>query len=261
MDYQILKNIGLSDGESRVYLALVKIGSTTAGPLTDASGVSRSKIYHVLDRLVKKGLVGIVIRSKTKYYISESPNRLLIFMDKKEEELKKNRKEISTLIGELNLMYDKPKHHNEVRIYKGFQGLSIIYNHISEKLKRGDEYVSYGIPKTQKVDNEFWRLDHERRIKAGIKCRLLFNLSVEKKVLQHRNTLKYCEARYMPLPIATPAQTVCYKDATAIILLVPEMMCIEIINPLVQNSFKNYFEYFWSVSKPIKCQNFPSKTI
>jgi len=47
---KILMNIGLTKGEAKVYSALNKIGQSTIGPIIDESGISRSKIYDVLDR-------------------------------------------------------------------------------------------------------------------------------------------------------------------------------------------------------------------
>ena len=50
-----LRNIGLTEGEIKVYTGLIKLGETTTGPLVDESGVSLSKVYAILDRLAKKG--------------------------------------------------------------------------------------------------------------------------------------------------------------------------------------------------------------
>ena len=44
MDISILQEIGLTPGESKVYLALVKIGKTTTGPIAKESGVSASTL-------------------------------------------------------------------------------------------------------------------------------------------------------------------------------------------------------------------------
>ena len=62
--YELLK-VGLTDGESKVYLALSQLGSSTVGPIVKKSGIAYSNIYDVLDRLTKKGIVSFVIKSKT----------------------------------------------------------------------------------------------------------------------------------------------------------------------------------------------------
>ena len=37
----MLSQAGLTDGESRAYLALLELGPSTTGPIVDRSGVSR----------------------------------------------------------------------------------------------------------------------------------------------------------------------------------------------------------------------------
>ncbi|RMD45562.1 TrmB family transcriptional regulator, partial [Candidatus Pacearchaeota archaeon] len=57
MHEALLKEIGLTNGETKVYLSLIKIGESTVGPIAKKSGVSLSKIYEILNNLIKKGLV------------------------------------------------------------------------------------------------------------------------------------------------------------------------------------------------------------
>ncbi len=47
-----LSKIGLTEGETTVYLALLELGSSTTWNITKKSGISGSKVYEVLDRLI-----------------------------------------------------------------------------------------------------------------------------------------------------------------------------------------------------------------
>ncbi len=51
-----LTNLGLTQGEAKVYLAMIQNGPSRAGKIVEISGVSQSKVYNVLDRLILKGL-------------------------------------------------------------------------------------------------------------------------------------------------------------------------------------------------------------
>jgi sugar-specific transcriptional regulator TrmB len=50
MDPKMLEEIGLTEGESKVYLALLKLGATKTGPLIKEADVSSSKVYKILER-------------------------------------------------------------------------------------------------------------------------------------------------------------------------------------------------------------------
>ena len=82
-----LEQVGLTSGESRVYLALMEIGSSTVGPIAKKSKVAYSKIYDVLERLVEKGLVSYTVKEKTKYFQAVEPARLFDYLEKKEGEI------------------------------------------------------------------------------------------------------------------------------------------------------------------------------
>ena len=76
MDPKELTRIGFTIGEAKVYLALLRLGSTTTGPLATEAGVSSSKVYKILARLEKKGLAGHTIKSKVKHFQAIDPRRL-----------------------------------------------------------------------------------------------------------------------------------------------------------------------------------------
>ena len=65
MDTSTLREAGLTEGEIKVYLALLELGSSTTGPIVDKSGISRSIIYQILEKLMEKGLVSFITKEKT----------------------------------------------------------------------------------------------------------------------------------------------------------------------------------------------------
>jgi len=51
-----LREIGLTEGEAKAYFALVTLGQSSVGPIVEKSGVTASKVYIILDRLIEKGI-------------------------------------------------------------------------------------------------------------------------------------------------------------------------------------------------------------
>lgn len=250
MDTKVLRNIGLTDGEIRVYLSLIELGPSTSGPITDKSKVSSSKIYNILERLMQKGLVSYIIKERTRYYQAEDPIKIKEYVINKEGEIKKQKGEIDKLIPSLQLQRKLEKNKSEVQVYKGFRGVQTITEHIYSKLNRGDTWYNIGVPSHQEEKyHDYWHKDHLKRIKAGIKCKMLFNPKTPRETLKQRNHYKDCDARYMPIPVETPSWILIYKSTTVIILPGNEPMAIEINNTEIADSFMQYFDAFWKLSK------------
>jgi len=52
---QILKEIGLTETEIKVYTTLLSLGATSAGKIVEATGVYRKNLYDALNKLIDKG--------------------------------------------------------------------------------------------------------------------------------------------------------------------------------------------------------------
>ncbi len=121
-----LIEIGLSDKEAGVYLALLSLGKGTVSEISRKANINRTTGYDVLDTLSAKGLVSISGKEPKQEYSAEKPERLENFIaeeiKKKHEALRKT----EALVPELNLMHniaDRPR----VRFYEGNEGLVEVY--------------------------------------------------------------------------------------------------------------------------------------
>lgn len=250
MDLTALKESGLTVGEIKVYLALLELGSSTTGPIIEKSGIAKSIIYQILERLMQKGLVSFITEEKTKYFQAAEPKKLLQYIEEREEKLQENKKQVQALLPELELKQKAAKE-SEVNVFKGFRGITTTHEHTYDKLGKGDEYYYLGIfPLQESYYHAYWQKDHKKREKAGIGCKLLFNKGTDPKILKNRNLFNYCDARYMPINIKTPAWFMGYKD-TAVIGLQEKQIAIEIVDQQIADSFKAYFDEFWKLSKKI----------
>jgi len=52
MNPHLLEDIGLTKLEIKVYLAMLDLGSASAGQISSVSGVHRRSVYDALDRLL-----------------------------------------------------------------------------------------------------------------------------------------------------------------------------------------------------------------
>lgn len=245
MDVEPLRLAGLTDGEIRTYLAILELGLSRVGPILNKSGITKSIIYQILEKLVQKGLVSHVSKDGVSHYQAASPKRLLEYVHERQKEMERNKVAIEGLVPRLLLLQNSDR--ARATLYEGFKGIISVHEQRYEKLREGDEYYFFGLPAEQPLYyHSYWQKDHARRVKYGIGVRMLYNVRVSDAVLENRNSFALCEARRMPFDVSTPAWIMGYKDTTVIgIPLATAPFAVELVSQEVADSFKEYFEWFW----------------
>lgn len=262
MDIKLIQEAGLTEGEAKVYLALLKLGTSTSGPIVEKSGVANSIIYRILNGLIEKGLVSYIIKEKTKYFTAATPSNILNYIEERKEKLDDSKKAIENQIPFLLSMVNNTNE-MDVQIFEGFKGFITAWEICYIKLKnKNDEMHSWGVyPMQEERFHTYWERDHKRREKEGFKIKILFNQGTDEEILSNRNNFKGCDARYMPTNIKTPAWFVTYKDTTIIALQtrkfednnkIEKPVAIVITSQEIADTFEAYFQDLWKRSKPLK---------
>lgn len=260
MKQGILEMIGLTDGESRTYRALLRLGSSTTGAISAQAGVSTSKLYIILDKLEKKGLVSHIDRNGIRTFQAAEPGKIRDYLQEKKREVEALEAELEAQLPALMQVYAHAGAHEAVAVFSGIKGMVTAHEHTYMKLGRGDEYLALGVPDFPAWEGKspkgqyakYWEKDHKRRGAAGIHCRMLFNTDADKSLLKQRNSTRLCDARYMPMDLRTPAYFTIYKDTVLITMVSAEPICIEVSSKDVADAFRSYFEEFWRKSKQFK---------
>lgn len=248
----LVKEAGLTEGEAKVYLALLKLGQSTTGPIVEESKVANSIIYRILEGLIKKGLASYIIKEKTKYFSAAEPNKIIEYLDDRKQKIEENKEKIADMVPNL-LALGMIKDKTTVQVYEGFKGIQTAYEHYYLKLKKGDKFYCWGVyPIQEEKYHLYWQKDHIRRGKLGVDVDMLFNKGTDPEILINRNSYKGCDTRYMPSDMKTPAWFMVYKDTSVIFLQTEKPVAVEIINQEIADSFKAYYDDLWKRSKPFK---------
>ena len=62
METSLLREIGLTDNEIRIYIELLKQGEALASELANRTKVNRTLTYQILNKLIEWGLISYVIK-------------------------------------------------------------------------------------------------------------------------------------------------------------------------------------------------------
>src|SRR3990172_9799211 len=97
----VLEDAGFTAGEARVYLALLASGESKVGPIIRTSGISRSKVYDILERLINKHVVSKVEKKGAFCYQALPPNSLLNLVKEKEKQLRREQEHLQKALPQL----------------------------------------------------------------------------------------------------------------------------------------------------------------
>lgn len=241
-----LKKIGLTDGESRAYLALLKLGSSTVGPIVKESRISYSKIYEVLGRLLEKGVISYNIKEKTKHFQSVAPNRLLDILEQKEKEIIENKNQLKKIIPNLERIKDK-RLLQEAEIFLGINGLRTAYELLLEETTKEDLLFFYLHDEryAEKADL-FYKQEFHYFRKLGIKLKGIANTDY-KKSKSFAKAPSFVKIKFVDFPL--PSMVDIYNGKILIVTWRENPISIIIRSKEIYENYKEYFNEIWKIAK------------
>lgn len=173
---QVLKNLGLSDNASAVYLAMLEIGPSSVRKVAAAAKVNRGTTYDILKFLIKEGLVSFYHKEKNQYFSAEDPEQLLSTVEKERGRITQVERELKDIIPALKALSNSEGRRKPVaKYYEGYAGIKHILSDILFSVERSDkkEYVVYSsVDIAPFIYKQFPNFTDER-IKKGIKVRVI----------------------------------------------------------------------------------------
>ena len=236
MQVSTLKNVGLSDGEAKVYLALVRLGSGFAGELTTKANINRTNVYDALERLIEKGLVSFVISDGKKFFSPTSPKRLKELLEEKQSALEKE-------LPSLEKEYNSSRAKEEATVFRGKKGIKSAFE---EVLRENKPIFAYG---AQSLFGElfpiYYRQWNAKRVEAKTKLSIVYNESVREK---KKEVLGLIDIKYAPREYQFPATVLICGEVTLTIAWEP-MFVFYIRSKEVAKSNMNFFNIIWKVAR------------
>jgi len=249
MNEILLQDLGFTNGEIKVYLALNKLGQSTIGPIGKESKVSKSKLYDILEKLIHKGLVGYITKAGVKHFAANDPHSIIDYIQKKENKLHDTKKQVSSDLLPLLLAQRKSAIHKQTaEIYEGFQGIKSIREEMMKSFKSGDTLLVLGAPKIANVRWEGWFLDfHRNRINQKIKMKIIYNDNA-RDYGKIRQNMKFTNVRYLPNKLVSPNWIDVFPKVVLFIMVLKTPVAFLVRDEELAKSFRSYFDIMWRVS-------------
>lgn len=253
---RVLQDLGLTDYEIKVYVALLDNPGSQASEIGRSSEVPVSKIYEVLSNLERKGWVESEQSRPAKYYPKSPSTALQAFRMRLERELKANEE---YLIQELMPRYEKKETQERPDIWI-VRGEYNILAKAREAIERSKNELLAVVPSALNDVVELILPALQGLHERGVKVRLMMSSQVDSKSLETVSLsadLRLRENMYGGGVIGDSREVVILLGRSTNEMLSESERALAIWSDHagLASFAKNYFEFLWAEASPFKKQN------
>lgn len=244
----LLREIGLTAYESKVYLALIDLGKATSGEILKKADLRTGKIYEILESLKNKGFVSEVMENGVKRFSPADPQRIYTYLGKKKDEIINYEKSLKNIMPMIMEKAGKSKKPIKIEIFTGNEGYKTVsYKEVSRYKKGKELYVLGVLPAemySETVHNFYINNVHPKRLLSKIIVRKIFSEDAkkEKGYIELGAKIKY-------IPYNSPITINIIDDLTILEIFSEEIIMISIESREIAKSFINQFELIWKSAK------------
>lgn len=109
---RLLQHLGFSKNESKVYLAALESGPSSAQNLAKSAGLPRTTTYSVLEYLVERGVVGKTMHQGKTRFLAEPPAKLASIVSDLQKQVERS-------LPQLEAIYNKSETKPKIYFYEG----------------------------------------------------------------------------------------------------------------------------------------------
>lgn len=241
---KVLQATGLTEGDSKVYLALFESGETTVGEIEKKTQLQRTSIYFSLNKLIEQGLASFNLKNNIKYFQASDPKRISELLEQKKNDFDK-------ILPNIEILKNKEQE-AEVGIFQGYNALRNLINSRLEILHKGDTICIINPSQVQAIE-KYQNLYHQhdiRRVQKGIKLKIITHKKYKEIVKKEYGKYKLREDKFTD--IESPTSITIYSNYVQIALYKgsnADPINIRIHDKELAKFYKQYFEVLWKQSK------------
>jgi sugar-specific transcriptional regulator TrmB len=237
---ETLIDLGLSSLEASAYLALLKLGGSTASSAAKEIGLKRTTVYPILKELASKGFVEVYLRKSKQYYYAQKPDRI-------SDTFKNKLDAFNSAIPLIEALDKKQAKIFGLRFIETREELKSFYFGILEEYKNKKYYVIGNAGAWEALDTDFFIQYRKDRANQNIKTQIL--LSSDSKTTNPTDNKLLREFKYLPEKYKFKSTIDIYKDKILVVSPNISSLAVVIAIPAMVDVFKSMFEMLWEKSE------------
>lgn len=241
-----LQDLGYTKNEATVYLALLKLGMTQAGPIIKATKLHGMLVYSALEKLVDYGLVSVVRKKHIKKFQALDPSTLL-------GDIHKKRTTAEKLIPELQKLLTGNLPQVVVKTFVGQEGLINNLKEMVESAALSKDACMRIIGGAKDTDfyDAIGNFYHDYLLmtkKNGVTKKTLAPSSYSNVFRKQYEKEGDALMRTLPKGLNTPAYTRITPELVSIEIYKPEIIVIQISSSIIAKAYVDSFDLLWDMA-------------
>lgn len=234
---EALKNLGLSDQEVGIYLALLRLGGSRASLVAKDLGMKRTTVYPILKQLARKGFLKVYFRQNTRFYYAVKPQAVSALFQKKIHAFE-------NIIPRLQSLEQKNTEAAGLRFIETLDELKHFYRNVLEEYKNKSYCIIGSATAWEGLDPVFFIQYRKDRAAHNIKTRLI--LTKESEGINPTDPGLLRDVRFTPDTYVFKSTIDIYDDQ--ILVVSPELRSLAVVIhvPVMTDVFKSVFEMLWN---------------
>jgi sugar-specific transcriptional regulator TrmB len=243
-----LEEIGLTHTETKIYTALLDLGSSRVSDILKKAGINSGRVYDVLASLEKKGFVSKVTKKGVKYFAPSPPIVIKDFLEEKKQKISRQENTLGKVLPELMKKYSSMKSKTYVEVFVGINGMKAAYEIFFEEAKKDKELLVLGITKQINYPKGLFDLlrlyTYKRRKELRLKTKKILDTGAKEDKIWKTDKP---EIRYLPLPTLTSTEIL--GDCILIQIFQQEPITNLIKSKQATEDFTKQFKLLWKKAK------------
>ncbi|HLD79543.1 MAG TPA: helix-turn-helix domain-containing protein [Candidatus Nanoarchaeia archaeon] len=244
MDTNVLKGLGLTDNEVKVYLSVLRLGACSGTEIRKNTKISNSQVYAALDTLIEKGLISYEKRASGRRYTALDPSVIKTILEKRNKVLEDS-------IPYLKSLQNRNISSTDTAIFEGLHGFKNAMLNLAEECPNNEIIYIIGFSNQAYKNKQLADILRDvNKISKQKKHKFKMILdNRENKFFEQRSKEGFSEIKFMQRGFKSPAAIDIFKDFVYILLWDEHPYAIRIKNKNIAEGFRTYFDFLWNIAK------------
>ena len=235
------RKLGFSDGEGRVYQAILHSENATLQFIHEQTGIERRNVYDIISKLIHKGLLTYISENKHKVYRTTHPKKIEEYLQRQKQQVEEQERLLAKDLPSLLQAYQSARPVVDAQVYRGVEGVRTL---MDETLDYSHHYFIGGNWGVRKYLGTRWQDKWEQK---RAERKIWWHDIITKKLIHPppEKRMPYYERKVLPEEFFSPNVIFIFGDNVVNIYWGEPLLAVRIESREISRNYLEYFKFLW----------------